>query len=318
MTRRVRARWLVVAGGVLMGAPPALAQGGGLPPSTIEVAGAGGVWTVAWDAARAPATTDAGRWPALAPGGASGRVAPGVRVDRYALRGTGEAFRTELVVVRLHPDSVRFTLDTAFAGSARAWQVDRAPAGAVMAVNAGQFVADLPWGWVQLGGRQWLPPGAGPLVTTVVLGDSGVRLLARGARPAGDRAPWAFQSYPTLVTEGRVPPALLGAGGGVDVAHRDARLALGRGADGTILVAMTRFGALGGALDGLPFGLTTPEMAGVMLGLGATDAVLLDGGISAQLLVRRSGGVTALRLPGLRRVPLALLAWPADQKPPRK
>jgi len=40
--------------------------------------------------------------------------------------------------------------------------------------------------------------------------------------------------------------------------------------------------------------------------LGARDAVLLDGGISAQLLVRDAQG-TARRWPGLRRVPLGLV-----------
>ena len=41
---------------------------------------------------------------------------------------------------------------------------------------------------------------------------------------------------------------------------------------------------LGGMLKSIPFGLTVPEMSAVMGALGATDAVLLDGGISAQLV----------------------------------
>ena len=43
--------------------------------------------------------------------------------------------------------------------------------------------------------------------------------------------------------------------------------------------------------------------------LGARDAVLLDGGISGQLLVREPGGGTR-RWQGLRRVPLGLLVEP--------
>ena len=43
--------------------------------------------------------------------------------------------------------------------------------------------------------------------------------------------------------------------------------------------------------------------------LGATDAVLLDGGISAQLMLRDSTG-TAHRWPGTRRVPLGLVVYP--------
>ena len=96
----------------------------------------------------------------------------------------------------------------------------------------------------------------------------------------------------------------------MDVAHRDARLALGTTADGTVVVALTRFAALGDRLGVLPFGLTTPEMAAVMGLLGARDAVLLDGGILAQLLVRGEGGRT-MRWRGLRLVPLALVAYPA-------
>jgi exopolysaccharide biosynthesis protein len=43
----------------------------------------------------------------------------------------------------------------------------------------------------------------------------------------------------------------------------------------------------------LPFGLTTPEVAAVMGALGARRAVLLDGGISSQLLIRE--GTRTLR-----------------------
>ncbi|MBC7898394.1 MAG: phosphodiester glycosidase family protein [Cytophagaceae bacterium] len=63
--------------------------------------------------------------------------------------------------------------------------------------------------------------------------------------------------------------------------------------------------APGGALDFVPFGLTTPEMAAVMGALGARDAVMLDGGISSQLLIRDPAGVR--RWTGLREVPLALV-----------
>jgi hypothetical protein len=98
----------------------------------------------------------------------------------------------------------------------------------------------------------------------------------------------------------------------VDVAHRDARLALGLDPEGRLLIAMTRFDALGGALDRVPFGLTTPEMAAVMGAMGATDAVLLDGGISAQLLVRDAAGI-AHTWPGVRKVPLALIGSPREK-----
>jgi exopolysaccharide biosynthesis protein len=106
--------------------------------------------------------------------------------------------------------------------------------------------------------------------------------------------------------DGAVPQPLRGEGRGIDVAHRDARLAIGVASDGTLIVALTRFDALGARLGFVPFGLTVPEMAALMGALGARDAMLLDGGISAQLLVRDVNAV-AHRWPGARAVPLALI-----------
>ncbi|MBI3791123.1 MAG: phosphodiester glycosidase family protein [Gemmatimonadetes bacterium] len=236
-------------------------------------------------------------------------MGPGLHLARARLRGSGEAFRTDLYVVRINPDSVQLTLDTAFQRGARAWTLDRASPRAALAVNAGQFVADQPWGWVQLDGRTYLPPARGPLVTTVAIGADGRMALHHGATlPPSGASRWAFQSYPTLLAAGAVPAPLRFAGQGIDVGHRDARLAIGTRCDGTVVIAMTRFGMLGEALGRLPFGLTTPEMAAVMGLLGTRDAVLLDGGISAQLLVR-GGEEPATRLPGLRAVPLGLVGY---------
>jgi exopolysaccharide biosynthesis protein len=119
----------------------------------------------------------------------------------------------------------------------------------------------------------------------------------------------AFQSYPTLLTDdGTVPRQLRAPGAGVDLHHRDARLAIGQTRDGALLVALTRFDAGGSALDFLPFGFTTPEMAAVMGALGARDAVMLDGGISGQM--RIGTGADVVQWNGLRDVPLALIAVP--------
>jgi hypothetical protein len=63
---------------------------------------------------------------------------------------------------------------------------------------------------------------------------------------------------------------------------------------------------LGGVLDRLPFGLTTPEMAALMGALGCGDAELLDGGVSGQLLVRDAAG-EAHEWAGMRRVPVGLV-----------
>ena len=288
-------------------APPAL------PPSTLAV-WTGAAWQEWWRSGEAPA-----RWPApdadLATTMRWRVAADGVVWAELRLAGTGEGWRTRVIVARIDPRRVRLRLDTAFTQGGRraAWSVGVAPAEAVFAVNAGQFVRTLPWGWVVLDGRQFLPPGPGPLSTALVIDTAGrVRWVAGDALgdPAARRgAAAAFQSYPTLLSDdGTVPPQLRAPGAGVDLGHRDARLAIGEARDGTLLVALTRFDGAGGVLDFVPFGLTTPEMAAVMGALGARAAVMLDGGISSQMRVGR--GDDAVRWTGLRKVPLALIALP--------
>jgi hypothetical protein len=80
-------------------------------------------------------------------------------------------------------------------------------------------------------------------------------------------------------------------------------------ADGSVLIALTRFGGAGRFAETLPFGPTVPEMAAFMRSLGCERAMLLDGGISSQLAVRElSGGLR--RWANWRAVPLALIAKP--------
>ena len=69
---------------------------------------------------------------------------------------------------------------------------------------------------------------------------------------------------------------------------------------------MTRLDVALPGVDRLPLGLTVPEMAAVMGGLGAQHAMLLDGGISAQMIIADSAG-NARAWKGLRKVPLALV-----------
>jgi exopolysaccharide biosynthesis protein len=146
----------------------------------------------------------------------------------------------------------------------------------------------------------------------VVTHDGNLRVVAPNRVPlerSQKAALEAFQSYPTLLVNGVVPPPLRQASQEVSLDHRDARLALGTLDDGRVLVALTRFDALGTSLNRVPLGLTTPEMAAVMGALGCRDAIMLDGGISAQLLLRESNG-SARTWPGLRSVPLALIGRP--------
>ncbi len=95
----------------------------------------------------------------------------------------------------------------------------------------------------------------------------------------------------------------------IDLAHRDSRVAIGELRDGRILIAITRFNALGDAAAKIPFGLTVPEVAALMGALGCRRAVSLDGGISGQLAVREAGGVVR-RWTAWRYVPLGLLVMP--------
>lgn len=254
-----------------------------------------------WSLDRLPALDGAMAW---RPG------AGALEWSELRLEGEGEAWRTRVIVARLDPRRVALSLVPAFDRRAL-WTVEEADPSVVLALNAGQFGSSLPWGWVVSGGRELLSPQHGPLAGAVVVDSGGaVRLLSDG-EVAGERARGAaveaFQSYPMLLVVGVPPPALLTPGSGVAVGHRDARLALGTLADGRVIVALTRFDALGPSLGRIPFGLTSAEMAEVMAALGCRQAILLDGGISGQLMVRDTGGDPhAWR--GIRSVPLGLVA----------
>lgn len=286
------------------------------PGSTLAVA-RGGTWYRWWRSDSAP-TRWSGALQTVARAISWRPAAPGVDWGELRLAGTGEAWRVRAIVARLDPRQVRLRLDTAFRNGLLGvdWTIARAPAGAVLALNAGQFAGSLPWGWTVLNGRDLLPPGHGPLSLAVAIDSAGtVHWVPAAEIEAVRRALrilWAFQSYPVLLEgEGDVPRPLRAppSDGGIDLTHRDARLAIGALHDGRILIVLTRFDGLDGTLDALPFGLTTPEMAAVMGALGCRTAVMLDGGISGQLLIRDTGGRT-YRWPGLRHVPLGLVVLP--------
>ena len=236
----------------------------------------------------------------------------GIQWGELQLRGASEAWRTRIIVVRLDPRRVKLSLEPAFTEE-RTWTVAEADTGIALALNAGQFRHALPWGWVLSRGRELLPPEYAPLAGAVVVDSSGeVRIVAPEHVAAERRrgsAVDAFQSYPMLLRDGVVPRALRDPGRGVAIGHRDARLALGTTADGQVVVALTRFDALGSALGGVPLGLTSAEMAAVMGALGCREAVALDGGISGQLSLRDLQG-SIRSWPGIRPVPLGLVARP--------
>ncbi|MDQ3224313.1 MAG: phosphodiester glycosidase family protein, partial [Gemmatimonadota bacterium] len=234
---------------------------------------------------------------------------PGLEWGELQLRGASEAWRTRVIVVRLDPRRVDLSLVTAFTRNER-WTVADADTGAVLALDAGQFRNSLPWGWVVSRGRELLAPEYAPLAGAVLVDTSGALRIVAPDSVAAERergtAREAFQSYPMLLQDGVVPVPLREPGKGVDLSHRDARLALGTLADGRVVIALTRFDALGESVGRIPFGLTSDEMAAVMGALGARQALMLDGGISGQLMVRDPNG--AMRSwPGTRSVPLGFV-----------
>jgi len=236
-------------------------------------------------------------------------AAPGVEWGELTVAGTGTAWRIRVILVRLDPTKVAFELVRPASkrrGSPGRWSIDDAPRGAVLAMNAGQF-KDGPWGWLVRDGAVELPAGAGALAPGIVVDTAGrLRIVPVDSLPtAAAGAKIGFQSYPALLAGGGVPGPLRSPGQGVDLLHREARLALGTTADGRVLVALTRFQGLGGLLETVPFGFTAPEMAALLGALGARDAVLMDGGISSQLLLVDHGRTRTW--PGLRAVALGLV-----------
>jgi exopolysaccharide biosynthesis protein len=241
-------------------------------------------------------------------------IAAGVWKFEGEMAAHGALSAVKAIVVRIDPAQVRFALDSATRdyGLRGAWTLDSAPPEAIVALNAGQFIGGIPWGWVVQDGTERKPPGAGTLGMAFVVDSSGRPSLVMPGEIAPVRASarLAFQSYPALLDDGDRPWELQAPGRGVDLEHRDARLAICTLRDGMIVLALTRFAAFGRPAETLPWGPTVPEMADYMKSLGCVDAMLLDGGISSQLALRGAGG-TLQRWSNWRPVPLALIAFPA-------
>lgn len=284
-----------------------------LPVSKLAVL-VDGKWRTWWNSRIAPA-----QWSRELPAVASAiawrpSASDGVEWGEMRISGNGEAWRLRVIVARIDPRRVRFGLRRAIRGDSLggAWTVDSAPRDAVFAVNAGQFSYGRPWGLVVRDGDEEQAPGRGPLSTAIMIDSTGKVAFVPAHDIAAALAPThpreAFQSYPTLLTgDGTVPHEVRGVIDGIDLAHRDSRLALGQLRDGRLLVALTRFDGLNGALSVVPFGPTVPEMSAIMGALGCRSAVMLDGGISGQMLIRDSS-LTLHLWRGWRMVPMALVA----------
>jgi hypothetical protein len=274
----------------------------------------GDSWRTFWRSDEAPSRFVAAN-PALVQALRWKRLAAGLEWSELRLACAGPVWRARLIVARLDPREVRLTLgmDLTREDMRPAWTVDRAPDDAILAVNVAQFASAMPWGWVVIDGRERLAPGAGPLASVVGIDEAGGVHWAHGDTLASTGIVTGFQSFPTLLSDdGTVPAPLRTVGSLVSLTHRDARLAFGETRDGHILIVMTRYDAVGTMGEGIPLGPTTPEMAAIMGSLGARDAVMLDGGISAQLLLRGAGMQEPLRWHGIRKVPLALIVRPRE------
>jgi hypothetical protein len=300
--------------------PPSRATAGTTSKTSTLSVWNDGVWRPFWHSGQAPTVWTAPH-PVVEGALRWKRLSPGLEFATLRLSCGGAACRTRLVVARLDPTvaTLSLTMDLTREDMRPAWSIDRAPSSAIVALNAGQFVSTMPWGWVVTDGRQILRPGYGPLSSSIAVGtDGAVRWFHGDSLLSASGVAAGFQSYPTLLAGGgAVPRALRDPRGGVNLTHRDARLAIGEARDGRLLIALTRYDVVGEMAGGFPVGPTTPEMAAIMGALGATDAVMLDGGISAQLLLRDGSGTT-LRWAGIRKVPLGLFATPREEKAARR
>lgn len=239
---------------------------------------------------------------------------PGLAISELQLRAGSMRWPVRTIAVRIEPDSFDLELVMATASNRMTgiWNVDSTAATAALAFNAGQFKETGPWGWLVMNSYERRDPGFGPLSAGIAIDTAGrVRWIAPAqlANARTDRSiRFAFQSYPLLLMDGVVPP-LLYVSDDVDRDHRDARLILAQMPDSSLLILLTRFDGFGGNIERVPIGLTVPESVALVGALGARNAVMLDGGISAQMLVRQANGIVH-KWSGFRNVPLALVAHP--------
>jgi uncharacterized protein YigE (DUF2233 family) len=237
-------------------------------------------------------------------------VAPGVERVAFPLGQRGMLASVEVIALRVAPCHATLSLEarTRFEGLRGAWTIDSMGPEAILAFNGGQFRDGTPWGWIVRDGVEQQAPGTGALAMGVVLDDGAVRLLrADEIESARGAVRHAIQSYPALVIDGAMPFQLRAPGRGVDLEHRDSRLAIGTDREGRLLVVLTRFRGVAGVGSSLPLGPTIPELARVMQRLGAVRAVGLDGGISSQLAVRSADG-SLERHTNWRMVPMGVVA----------
>jgi len=243
---------------------------------------------------------------------------PGLSWTELELQAGRLRIPVRAVIARIDPRQFDFELAllTRSNGMTGTWTVDSVTADVAFALNAGQFKETGPWGWLVMSSYERRDPGFGPVSAGIAFDTAGalhwIAPSALKTARANRSITWAFQSYPLLIFDGRVP-ALVRHSSDVDRGHRDARLILAQTSDGLLFVILTRYDALGAVAGRVPIGLTVPESVVLAGALGAKYAVMLDGGLSAQLLIRDSTG-TAQVWRGTRSVPLGLVARPRKNR----
>jgi hypothetical protein len=236
--------------------------------------------------------------------------------QEFQMARKGPLSHVRAIVVTLNSASFTFRLNLARTEQKMrpVWTIDSIPQDAVVALNAGQFIGGFPWGWLVQDGVETQPPGSGSLGMSFVVDSAGSVTLATRQEVSHLRghALHAFQSYPALLVDGDIPWELREEDRGVDLNHRDSRLAICMTSNGRLTIALTRVTAFGSPGATLPFGPTIPEMAAYMRSLGCNRAMLLDGGLSSQLAVRDDRGILT-RWTNWRMVPLGLVVLPRSR-----
>jgi hypothetical protein len=231
--------------------------------------------------------------------------AAGLRRGEFEVRTASGYLRNSMAIIELDPTRFHFSLGItppAARRSAAEWLAS--DTSLILTSNTGLFrVNGTPQGLVLIEGRRHSAL-AGWLDAVVVLEGSSVQITdVEGARRLPPAAS-AFQTLPWLIRGGRV---VYGYTNGLRLSrtHRDRRITLCLGENGTVRLLLSNFEVFGASAGTVPIGLTIPEQAALAAGAGCHDAVALDGGISAQIALRT--GPRMVKMPGWRKVPLMLL-----------
>lgn len=237
------------------------------------------------------ASTPPAGWTAVAPGLAFREFAP--RPDALV-----QVLRVELdrATVRLSPQAERGRTPDAMSP-------------ATVSVNGSFFDREFrPRGLTVSDGRPWPETIAGQGDDPLLACDGKRRCEIRFAPPPAAEPGWqmAVSGTPWLIRDGRSRTAQDDATCAAFCAQPHPRTAVGLDADGRVLYIVLAAGRRD-PVRGLPLA----ELAGVLRGLGATQAFNLDGGGSSMMLIRGESRLPRpAKEPTLRHIANALLIDP--------